>query len=161
MGQTEFFKTAKKCGMFGVCNDCTNVQVNYLINEEENTGKGADCIISLVHHYLENYGSGAYDVLLQADNCVGQNRNNCTMQYPVWCTITKRDLSVELSFMLTGHTSVLSRSFFFLLVQETLHALFCWYNPRNCYIGKAIFVEGTKYSWADMRLQWTSPGSLL
>ena len=50
----EYFKTAKKCGVFGVCNDCTNVQVNYLINEEENPGKGADCVISLVHHYLEN-----------------------------------------------------------------------------------------------------------
>ena len=61
---SEYFKTAKKCGVFGVCNDCTNVQVNYLINEEENPGKGADYVISLVHHYLENYGSGASDVLL-------------------------------------------------------------------------------------------------
>ena len=52
---SEYFKTAKKCGM------CTNVQVNYLINEEENPGKGADCVTSLVHHYLENYGSGASD----------------------------------------------------------------------------------------------------
>ena len=65
------------------------------------------CVISLVHHYLENYGSGASDVLLQADNCVGQNKNNCTMQYLVWHTMTKRDLSVELSFMLTGQTSFL------------------------------------------------------
>ena len=61
---SEYFKTAKKCGVFGVCNDCTNIQVNYLINEEESPGKGADCVISLVHHYLENYSSGASDVLL-------------------------------------------------------------------------------------------------
>ena len=103
----EYFKTVKKCGVFGVCNDCTNVPVNYLINEEESPRKGADCVISLVHHYLENYSSGASSVLLQADNCVGQNKNNCTMQYLVWHSMTKRDLSVELSFMLTGHTSFL------------------------------------------------------
>ena len=103
----EYFKTAKKCGVVGVRNDCTNVQVNYLISEKENPGKGADCVINLVHHYLENYGSGAYDVLLQADNCVGQNKSNCTMQYLVWRTMTKRDLSVELSFMLTGRTNFL------------------------------------------------------
>ena len=105
--------------MFGVCNDCTNVQVNYLINEEEYPGKGADCVISLVHHYLENYGSGAYDVLLQGDNCVGQNRNNCTMQYPVWRTKTKRDLSVELSFMLTGHTKFYPDLFFLACSRES------------------------------------------
>lgn len=54
----EYFKTARKCGVFGVCNDCTHVQVNYLIDESENPGKGADCVISLLHHYLEKYGNG-------------------------------------------------------------------------------------------------------
>ena len=39
----EYFKTAKKCGVFGVGNDCTNIQVNYHINEEENPGKVPGC----------------------------------------------------------------------------------------------------------------------
>ena len=31
--------------------------MNYLIDEAENPGKGADCIVSLLHHYLEKYGA--------------------------------------------------------------------------------------------------------
>ena len=37
----EYFKTARKCGIFGVCNDGDNTQVTYLIDEAENPGKGA------------------------------------------------------------------------------------------------------------------------
>lgn len=38
----EYFKIAQKCGIFGVCNGGENCQVNYLIDEAENPGKGAD-----------------------------------------------------------------------------------------------------------------------
>lgn len=51
----EFFKTARKCGIFGVCNDGRSQQVMYLIDEAENPGKGADCVISLLHHYFNKY----------------------------------------------------------------------------------------------------------
>ena len=51
----EFFKTARKCGIFGVCNDGRSQQVMYLIDEVENPGKGADCVISLLHHYFSKY----------------------------------------------------------------------------------------------------------
>ena len=84
----EYFKTARKCGIFGVCNDGENKQVTYLIDEEENPGKGADCVISLVHHYLEHHGAGEKNVYLHADNCVGQNKNNATIQYLMWRVIT-------------------------------------------------------------------------
>ena len=49
-----YFKTARKCQIFGVCCEGTNTQVNYLIDETEALGKGANSIVSLVHHYLEN-----------------------------------------------------------------------------------------------------------
>ena len=39
-----------------MCNDGKNQQVNYLIDEAENPGKGVDCVISLGHHYLGKYG---------------------------------------------------------------------------------------------------------
>ena len=47
-----------------------------LTDEEENPGKGADCVITLVHRYLEHHGAGEKDVYLHADNCVGQNKND-------------------------------------------------------------------------------------
>lgn len=75
----EYFKTAIKCGLFGVCNDGNNKQVLYLIDEGENPGKGADFVISLVHHYIVNYGNGKKRVYLHADNCVRQNKNNATI----------------------------------------------------------------------------------
>ena len=73
----EYFKTARKCGIFGVYNDGDNTQVTYLIDAAENPGYGADCVISLLHHYLEIHGAGEK---CHADNCVGPNKNNTTIQ---------------------------------------------------------------------------------
>ena len=36
-------------------------------------------VISLVHHYLENYAEGEKSAYLDADNYVGQNKNNATI----------------------------------------------------------------------------------
>ena len=51
-----------KCG---VACEGNAQQVNYLTDEAENLEKGADCTISLVHHYLEKYGCSEKDVQLQ------------------------------------------------------------------------------------------------
>ena len=67
-----YFKTPRKCGIFGITNDAINVQYNYLIDEIVNTGKGANSTISYVHHYFENHGVGETDAFLHADNCVGE-----------------------------------------------------------------------------------------
>ena len=108
----EYFKTARKCGLFGVCNDGEKKQVLYLIDEAENPGKGADCVISLVHHYLESHGSGEEAAYLHADNCTGQNKNNAFVQYLTWRTLTGQHDSMLLSFMLVGHTKFSPDRFF-------------------------------------------------
>ena len=100
----EYFKTGRKCGIFGVCNDGESTQVNYLIDEAENPGKGADCVVSLLHHYLGVHGVHENDLLLHADNCVGQNKNNCIIQYLMWRVMCGLNERVEVSFMLSGHT---------------------------------------------------------
>lgn len=48
----EYFKTAIKCGLFGVCNDGCNKQIMYLIDKAENPGKGADSVVSLLHDFF-------------------------------------------------------------------------------------------------------------
>ena len=108
----EYFKTARKWGIFGVCNDGDNTQVTYLIDEAENPGKGADCVISLLHHYFQTHGAGEKCVYLHADNCVGQNKNNATIQYLMWLIITRWHESIQLSFMLVGHTKFSPDRFF-------------------------------------------------
>ena len=76
----EYFKTARKCGL---CNDGKGVHVNYLIDEAQNPGKGADFIISLLDHYLGNH-SGKENVLyLHADNCTAQNKKQCHNAIPI------------------------------------------------------------------------------
>ena len=58
----EYFKLARKCGIFGVCNDGKSNQVCYLIDEAENPGKGADCVISMIDHYFTVHGCHEKDV---------------------------------------------------------------------------------------------------
>lgn len=71
-----FIRTPRKCGIFGVCCEVTLSQLNYIINEADAVGKGANIIISLMHDYLEKYSKGEQHLMLHADNCVGQNKNN-------------------------------------------------------------------------------------
>ena len=74
-----YFKTARKCAAFGVHDERTNVQVNYLIDEEDSVGKGANVVVSMLHNYLETRNSEV--LILFANNCIGQNKNNSMIQY--------------------------------------------------------------------------------
>ena len=47
-----YFKTARKCGIFGVACEPRSFQVNYLIDEAQEVGKGADATLSLLHHFF-------------------------------------------------------------------------------------------------------------
>lgn len=107
-----FFKTPRKCGVFGVACEATLTQVNYLIDEADNVGKGANATISLVHHYLQSHGHRVKHLKLHADNCVGQNKNNYFVQYLLWRTLAGSNESIELSFMLVGHTKFAPDRFF-------------------------------------------------
>lgn len=56
------------CGIFGVWNEATGEQVNYLIDEALSTAKGTNLVISVLHHYLESHPSVS-KLILHADNC--------------------------------------------------------------------------------------------
>ena len=99
-----YFKATRKCGIFGICDDAVNFQVNYLIDEIVSTGKGANTTISYVHHYLENYSTGSTRLLIHADNCVGQNKNNFFIMYLLWRVMSGLNDFIEYSFMTVGHT---------------------------------------------------------
>ena len=79
-----YFKSARKCGIFGVACEPLNFQVNYLIDEDDDPGKGANATISMLDHFLKNHAIQASQLCLHADNCVGQNKNNFLMQYLLW-----------------------------------------------------------------------------
>ena len=86
--------------------------MNYLIDEADDIGKGANATISLIHHYLHAHGLKERNLLLHADNCVGQNKNNMVVQYLAWRILAGLSETVELSFMLVGHTKFAPDRFF-------------------------------------------------
>ena len=95
-----------------MCNDAIPQQTNYLIEEREWVGKGADVVISMIHHYFETHGYGETHAKIHADNCSGQNKNNAMLQYLMWRVLTGLHQSIELSFMVPGHTKFNPDRFF-------------------------------------------------
>ena len=75
-----YFLTPRKCGIFGVCVEAIPMQINYLIDEAVDTGKGSNSVISYLHHFFSVYSMGSMNLTLHADNCSGQNKNNIMMQ---------------------------------------------------------------------------------
>ena len=68
-----YFKTLRKCAIFGIMCEAIPQQVNYLIDEASDVGKGANTTISYVHHFFEYHGLGETSVHLHADNCLDFN----------------------------------------------------------------------------------------
>lgn len=99
-----YFKTPRKCGIFGVMCEGLPRQVNFLIDEAASAGKGANATVSYVHFYFEHHGLQETDVHLNADNCAGQNKNNTFLWYLAWRTLMKLHHSITYSFLIAGHT---------------------------------------------------------
>jgi hypothetical protein len=99
-----YFLTPYKLGIFGIQNEAAHVQVNFVIPEAVQTGKGANTVISYVHYYLKNYNLGEKELFIHADNCVGQNKNNKVMAYLCWRVIVGLNQKIVISFLPVGHT---------------------------------------------------------
>ncbi len=99
-----YFLAGYKVGLFGVAIEPLHKFVLYIIPEACNTGKGANTVISLLHHFFEHFGLGASSIVCHADNCAGQNKNRYMLQYLTWRVLKQLHANVQLSFLLTGHT---------------------------------------------------------
>ena len=75
-----YFLVPYKLALFGIMSDPLGKIVVYVIPESVLVGKGANMVISLLHHFLEKYSNGEKRIVLNADNCVGQNKNNTMLQ---------------------------------------------------------------------------------
>ncbi|XP_041356505.1 uncharacterized protein LOC121373797 [Gigantopelta aegis] len=101
-----FFKTPRKIGVFGMMTEGLAKMVLFLLDEASSTGKGANCVISLLNFFFENYGLKETVCHLHADNCSGQNKNNAMMHYLAWRVIMGKHKTITLSFLLAGHTKL-------------------------------------------------------
>ena len=98
-----YFKTLQKCQIFGIHAEGISKQVNYL-GMSVSCGKGANVVISYLHHFLTNYSSGEHHLQLNADNCAGQNKNNAMMWYLAWRVTSGLNASASITFLHAGHT---------------------------------------------------------
>ena len=99
-----YFLTPRKCAIFGVCCEAIPRQINYLIDEAVDMGKGSNAIVSMRHHFFAHHGLGEEKVHLHADDCGGQNKNAIMVQYLLWRVMTGQHKEITLSFMIPGHT---------------------------------------------------------
>ena len=94
-----YFPTARNCSLFGVHCDALPWQVNFLTDEAGDCGKGAHSVVSLLLYHHEMGEKEVY-----CDNCSGQNKNSCMMQYLLWRVLTRQYTKACLSFLVVGHT---------------------------------------------------------
>ena len=80
-------------------------QVNFLTDKAGDCGKGANAVVIRLDFHRRGFG-----VFLHADNCTGQNKNNCMVQYSAWRVMTNQHFNITPSFLPIGHINkVLSR----------------------------------------------------
>ena len=114
-----YFKTPRKCALFGVCCEAVPGQVNFLIDESVLTGKGANSTISYVHYFFHRHGLGETKAQLHADNCGAQNKNSAFLWYYLWRVMIGLHDSIYYDFLLPGHTKFAPDWCFGLVKQKT------------------------------------------
>ena len=91
--------------------------MNYYLIDEAVTGKGANNIISMLHHFLQTHNLGEARLHLHACNCSGQNKNQFVMQYLARRVLVGLNELIMLSFLIVGHTKFLPDWYFGLFKQ--------------------------------------------
>ena len=104
--------------IFGMVNNATCF-MDVFIWGEGTANRGADNIVSCLNKYLTKYGVvGAAQptssvvsnnaklgrLVVIADNCAGQNKNNCVIKYCCWLVEAGWCGEVVLFFLIKGHT---------------------------------------------------------
>ena len=79
-------------------------------------------MISLVDHYFKTHGLGEKRLIIHADNCSGQNKNNAMIQYLTWRVINNLHDQIKYCFMVAGHTKFSPDGFFGLIKLKLRHS---------------------------------------
>ena len=76
-----YFKVGRRIQLFAICDTFLLKQANYLFDEHKTIGQngikshGPNCVISMLHHYLNSCQAEIPKLVLHADNCCAQNNN--------------------------------------------------------------------------------------
>ena len=94
--------------------------MNYLVDEACTIGEngslshGANSVISMFHHFFDQYSFniGETKLELHADNCGGKNKNKSVVAYLCWRCIVGLHKEIVYTFMPAGHTTCQVDGFF-------------------------------------------------
>ena len=119
-----YFRVPRRIQIFGVANEGTPEQLNYLYDEDETIGPDGskahspNAVVSMLHHHLEKHTKKSISLGLHTDNCCGQNKNKTVMAYLAWRVLTGLSQEIQLDFMRVGHTRCFVNAGFGLLKQK-------------------------------------------
>ncbi len=99
-----YFLTGRKIGIFGVHCEGATQQINYQVDEAVTISKGFNAVVSYLDNCFGNNGLGETAAHLHCNNCSGQNKNKTMLWYMLWRCLNGMHVSVELHFMVVGHT---------------------------------------------------------
>eukprot|EP00835_Amoeboradix_gromovi_P000832 NODE_31_length_32452_cov_0.352672.p12 type:complete len:322 gc:universal NODE_31_length_32452_cov_0.352672:22470-23435(+) len=99
-----YFLSLLNVSLFGIHNESIKKQVNYVYREDEGK-KGSNNVASMLVDYIYRLSNDARkNLVLFADNCVGQNKNNTIVKLLCWFCVSGVCESIQLTFMIKGHT---------------------------------------------------------
>ena len=90
--------------LFGIQDEAIRKQINYVLDENELLGKGPNGTLSLVFNGIKQLNKGEKHLKITCDNAGGQNKNNTTLWFYLYLVICGYYESIELNFMVPGHT---------------------------------------------------------
>ena len=90
--------------LFGIQNEATREQLNYVLDENEIIGKGPNGTLSLIFNGIKKLNKGEKHLKITCDNAGGQNKNNTSIWFYLYLVICGYYESIELNFMIPGHT---------------------------------------------------------
>ena len=162
---TFYFRTPCMVQVFVCCEPlCHQV---FLIDEAEQTGKGAVVVVSQVHAFFHLHGLGERRVTLQDDNCVGQNKTTTMMWYLAWRVITGQHDTIQLNFMLPRHTKFRPDSYFgqfkkYYRRQDHVDDMYdladcVWQCGQDVTCVPQLYQDWHYYDWNAFLGQWFSP----
>ena len=108
-----YFKTPRKCAIFGVMCEAIPRQVNYLIDEASDAGKGANATISYVHHDgtvivpVYNWSSYLEQFYRKLPNIKSYQHFRFSRDEPGRIYFKERNSSLEQSMMLLKNRTIL------------------------------------------------------
>lgn len=105
----DYFKSGLRLTLNGVVDVAANETTVHVMNEAQTISKNgggdadSDFVLSCLWDVLERRILRA-DVVIQADNCCGQNKNNFVLKFAAYLIEMNICARVSVNFMLVGHT---------------------------------------------------------